>query len=157
MSRGLAVVALAFTFIVAPLRGDVRPVSEAERAAVQIAVDYLSRGPVAVAERLATSSALSRLPKTEQLAEIETRLGPAKGSRWELQTVVPALKDRMAAFTIAYGSGLDDHVFFDLVNEGGAFRVADIRFLAQRSSKPPLFTKAVVAPLPASAPRASRT
>src|SRR5438309_11700351 len=76
---------------------NVRPISDAERAAVAAAADYLSRGPEAIYARLTDRSPLRQLPKAQAL-EIEVRLGPPAGASWELQTVVPALKDEMTSF-----------------------------------------------------------
>lgn len=109
----------------------VRPISDAEHAAVQVAAQYLSRGPEAVVEQLAPDSPLAKLPRPQQLEEIETRLGPPDAAQWELQTVVPALKDKFAAFTVTYPSGWDDHVIFEMTNVGGAWKVREMRFLAQ--------------------------
>ncbi|HEX7828850.1 MAG TPA: hypothetical protein VF787_04310 [Thermoanaerobaculia bacterium] len=113
----------------------VRPVSDAEHSAVQIAAQYLSRGPEAVVEQLAPDSPLAKLPRAQQLEEIETRLGPPDGAQWELQTVVPALKDKVAAFTVTYPSGWDDHVIFEMTPVAGAWKVREMRFLAQSASK----------------------
>src|SRR5438477_12213524 len=90
------------------IRADVRPLSEAERAATRIVADYLARGPQAVAEQLAAASALKKMPAADALEEIEARMGPAADSSWELQTVVPAMAERAAAFSVDYPSGLDD-------------------------------------------------
>lgn len=129
-----------------PVRAGVRPVSEAEHAAVQIAVDYLSRGAIAVSERLSESSPLRA--QRNPLAEIEVRLGPREGARWELQTVVPALADRMAAFAVTYPSGFDDTIIFELVEERGAWRVNDIRFLAENRAPASSATPAIVTEAP---------
>ncbi len=135
----------------------VRPISDAEHTAVQIAAQYLSRGPEAVAEQLAPDSPLVKLTRAEQLEEIETRLGPPQGAQWELQTVVPALKDKLAVFTVTYPSGWDDHVIFEMVPAGAAWKVREMRFLAQSatpatpSTSP---TQAVAAPV-AATPAAS--
>ncbi|HYC58737.1 MAG TPA: tetratricopeptide repeat protein [Thermoanaerobaculia bacterium] len=106
---------------------DVQSVSDAERAAVQIAADYLSRGPAAVAEQLAVTSPLRKLAPAEQLADLEVRLGPYRGAQWELKT---ATRKGFAVFAVTYPAGFEDHIAFDLVNEGGAFKVGDVRFLA---------------------------
>lgn len=108
----------------------VRPVSDAERTAVQIAADYLSRGPEAVAAKLAPGAPMAQLPRATQLAEIEARLGPRDGAQWELQTVAPE-HPNLAAFTVTFPSGWDDHVIFEMTQHGGAWMVRDVRFLAQ--------------------------
>lgn len=118
---------------------EVRPLSDAERSAAQIAAAYLSRGPAAVADQLSSDSPLRQLRSDDGLTEIEVRLGPPAGAVWQMQTVVPALKDKTAAFTIEFPSGTDDATFFDLVKEGDAYKIRDIRMLAQRSPKPQLF------------------
>lgn len=87
---------------------EVRPISDAERAAVQFAAEYLAGGPPAFAARLASASPLRALAGPLQEAEIETRLGPPAGAKWQLITVVEALKDKTAAFEVSYASGLDD-------------------------------------------------
>lgn len=150
MSKQRVLAAAIALLCVWPALAEVRPISDAEQAAVQIAADYLSRGPAAVTAQLAASSPLKTLPSAD--AEIEVRLGPPAGAQWELQTVVPALKDRMAAFTVTYPAGLEDHVIFDMVKEGAAYKVRDLRFLAQASDKALLFPK--VEEKAASAPEA---
>src|ERR1044072_2965645 len=97
-----AALAVVTVFAVA-LHADVRPLSEAERAATRIVADYLARGPQAVADQLPPGSPLRKLG----LEEIETRLGPPADSSWELQTLVPSMADRAAAFTVQYPSGVD--------------------------------------------------
>jgi tetratricopeptide (TPR) repeat protein len=115
---------------------DVRPISDAERAAVEIAAAYLAGGSAAITGKLASNSRLSA-------DEIETRLGPPAGASWELQTVVPALKDKVAVFTISYPSGIDETATFKLVNENGSYRIADIGILAQRTETKPVFAALV--------------
>jgi tetratricopeptide (TPR) repeat protein len=124
----------------------IRPISYAERAAVQLAASYLARGPEAVHDRLASVSPLKKLSKADALAEIEVRLGPPAGATWELQTVVPALKDETAVFAVSYPSGADETVVLNLAAEDGDFKVNDIRILAEPSATQPIF-----APLEANA------
>src|SRR5260221_64302 len=114
----------------------VRPLSEGERAAVQTSAAYLSRGAEAVYEQLAPSSPLLKLRKEDALAEIETRLGPPAGATFELQTVVPALKDDTAAFTISYPSGIDETAVFEMTPDN---RIANLRILAEPSLNAPPF------------------
>lgn len=135
-----------------------RPISPAEHAAVEIAAAYLSGGPAAIVDKLSASSPLRKIPTAERLAELEVRLGPPTDAQWELQTVVPALKDRMAVFTVTYPAGFEDHLIFDMVAEGAAYKLQDVRFLAQPSTRKPFFesesltTNAVSEPVSA-APR----
>lgn len=131
--------AVAAVLFGAAAHGEVRPISDAERAAVRVAADYLARGPVAVVEQLSSNSPLRRLPAADANAEIEARLGPPAGATWEMQTVVPALKDKRAAFTVAFPSGIDDNVFFDLVKEGDAYRIENITTLAEPVDHEPFF------------------
>ncbi|PYQ31909.1 MAG: hypothetical protein DMF56_02080 [Acidobacteria bacterium] len=119
----------------------VRPISDAEHAGVRIAADYLSRGPAAIHENLSKDSPLRMLPNLDE--EIEVRVGPREGAQWQLQTVVPALKDKMAAFSVSYPSGFDDALIFEM-RDG---KIYDIRFLAQPSEKKPLWTAAATPPL----------
>jgi tetratricopeptide (TPR) repeat protein len=126
---------------------EVRPISDAERAAVAAAADYLSRGPEAVYEQLASMSPLRQLPKGDALSEIEVRLGPPAGASWELQTVVPALKDEAAAFAISYPSGADEAVMFELASENGAYKIKNLRILAEPSDVAPLFPAETSAPV----------
>lgn len=117
----------------------IRPISYAERAAVQIVANYLSRGPEAVYDQLSTSSPLRKLTKSDALQEIEVRCGPPAGSTWELQTVVPALKDQTAVFNVSYPSGADETVVINLEAENADFKVRDLRILAEPSSTEPIF------------------
>jgi hypothetical protein len=128
---------LCFAFAAA---GDVRPISDAERAAVQIAAEYLAAGPPAVVARLSSTSPLRSMAGALQEAEIETRLGPPAGAKWQLITVVEALKDKTAAFEVSYASGIDDTIFFDLVQEGGQYRVKDVRMMAMPVPGEPIFS-----------------
>jgi len=132
----LAVFLLAANAVVG---AEVRQPSDAERAAVSVIADYLTRGPQAVIDQLASTSPLRKLPPADALAEVEARMGPPAGSRWELQTVVPALKDKCAAFTVAFPSGIDDNVFLDLTSEGNNVRIENVRTLADPANVAPLF------------------
>ncbi|HXH40142.1 MAG TPA: hypothetical protein VNN08_16050 [Thermoanaerobaculia bacterium] len=147
---GSAAVVLCLLAATLALGVEARSPSDAERAAVSVVADYLVRGPQAVLDQLASTSPLRRLPASDALAEIEARLGPPAGARWELQTVVPALKDKRAAFAVAFPSGVDDDIFFDLVNEGGAIRVLNVRTLAEPSDAAPLFSTPSVTTSPVS-------
>ena len=136
--RRFALAALAVVCVV-PLVAAPRPLSDAERAAVQTITEYLSRGPAAVAGQLSADSPLRKLPAASLHDEIEARLGPPAGATWELQTVVPALKDRMVAFSVSFPSGLDDSVSIEMVQEGDAWKMRDLRILAQPTHREPAF------------------
>jgi tetratricopeptide (TPR) repeat protein len=130
-----------------PLFGEVQVISEAERTAVQIAADYLSRGPSAVAEQLAATSPLRELAPGDQLADLEVRLGPHRRAEWQLQTAGAEAKDRMAIFSVAYPAGFEDHITFDLVREGNVYKVQDVRFLALATGNKPAVETAPVGPV----------
>lgn len=118
---------------------DIRPISYAERAAVQIAANYLSSGPQAVYDQLSSGSPLRKMPKADALQEIEVRCGPPAGATWELQTVVPALKDQTAVFNVSYPSGADETVTMNFDVENAEFKLRDLRILAEPSSTEPIF------------------
>src|SRR6266513_788310 len=135
-------VAAALCFVAANALAAARPISGAERMAVEMAADYLNRGPAAIAERLDDKSPLRKFVDQELLEEIETRLGPPAGARWDLQTVVPALENNTAVFGISYPSGVDETVTFTLVASGDTFKVSDVQILAFPSVRPVLFAAA---------------
>ncbi|HJT18781.1 MAG TPA: hypothetical protein VJ853_15395 [Thermoanaerobaculia bacterium] len=133
----------ALCFIATSVLAAPRPISDAERSAVEMAADYLSRGPAAIADRLDASSPLRRFSGQDLLDEIETRLGPPGGARWDLQTVVPALQNKAAVFGISYPSGADESVTFTMTADS---HVIDIRILAMPSDRPVLFESAAALP-----------
>lgn len=140
-----AIAAFACLFVAVSAAADVRPISEAERAAVQVVANYLADGPQAVVDRLSADSPLHRIPKQLVATEVEARLGPAKGANWRLATVVDGLKDKCAAFTVSYPSGIDDTVFIEMAKAGAEYRVSDIRITAMPTRRVPLFAAAAVA------------
>jgi len=146
MRVGRAVAVLIAAAFFGSVRGDVRPLSAAEKAAVEVAAAYLSGGAERIADRLSATSPLRQLPESGRAAELEARIGPPDGTRWELQTVVQALADRMAVFTVRYPSGAEDHITFEMVAEGGAFRLHDVRGLAEPSGRKALFPAAATVP-----------
>jgi tetratricopeptide (TPR) repeat protein len=95
-----------------------RELSEAERAAVDLAVAYLQKGPSAWWDRLAAGAPLRRLGRADALDEIAARVGPADGATWQLLTPGRADPQR-AMIGIEFPSGLDETLTLDLVNEGG--------------------------------------
>ncbi|MEO8033551.1 MAG: hypothetical protein ABI837_03915, partial [Acidobacteriota bacterium] len=132
--RTLSVVVCLLTFASVPLSAaDVRPISEAERAAVQSVASFLSRGPEVLYNELAADSLFRKLSKADALSEIEARVGPPAGASWMLETVVPALQDRTAVFIVNFPSGIDETVMMDMKREGEAWRIGDLRVLAQKS------------------------
>lgn len=111
----------------------VRPLSDAERTAVELAIQYLEGGGQALLHDLAADSPLRALPEDEAVREIEARAGPAVGAQWRLQTVVPAASDTTAAFTIDFPSGIDESLTMRLVREEGGYRLHDLSILAEPS------------------------
>ena len=154
--RHAAAVLLSAVLIASAVQGDVRPLSDAERAAVQFAADYLQGGAPTLVDKLARSSPLRKLAPADLPLEIETRLGPHVNAQWELVTIVEALKDKAAAFGVSYPSGIDETVFFEMVDEGGAWKIGDIRITAMPTARPPLFAEAAAIPsTPIDAPAVS--
>jgi hypothetical protein len=88
-----------------------RPVNDAERAAVTVVAEFLSRGPEALFERLSPDAPFRVLPREQALAELSARIGPAQGARWTLQTVVRG-RASDAAFRVTYPSGYEDGLLF---------------------------------------------
>jgi tetratricopeptide (TPR) repeat protein len=116
-----------------PPLGPVEPreLSDAERAAVEIAAAYLYGGSEAVWQRLSKDSPLRRLDRPEALREIAARLGPADGSAWQLLTPGPTFDRQIAIFGVEYASGLDETLIFRLVDEGG-WKISEIRTSVDR-------------------------
>lgn len=115
-----------------------RPFSAGERAAAEIAANYLAVGPEAIAGRLAAASPLRSLSADEALKEIEVRAGPIAGAQWEMKTVVPSLSERAAVFEIEYPSGVDETLTIELVKEGNEWKVMSLRTLAEKSPNEPV-------------------
>jgi tetratricopeptide (TPR) repeat protein len=108
-----------------------RELSDAERAAVEIAAAYLRGGAEAVWQRLSKDSPLRRLDRPEALREIAARLGPADGSTWQLLTPGPTFDRQVAVFGVEYASGLDETLILRLADEGG-WKIAEIRTSVDR-------------------------
>ncbi|MFL6246994.1 MAG: basic secretory protein-like protein [Thermoanaerobaculia bacterium] len=88
-----------------------RAISDAEREAVTIVAEFLSRGPDALFEHLSPDAPLRVLPREQALAELAARTGPAAGARWTLQTVVRGRKGDVA-FRVTFPSGYEDGLLF---------------------------------------------
>ncbi|HVT44335.1 MAG TPA: hypothetical protein VMT00_08090 [Thermoanaerobaculia bacterium] len=127
----LALFLLALAMNVESAESKPRPISSAERAAVQFAAEYLAEGPEAFLRVMAADSPIARLPHAEALAEIEVRAGPREGATWQLLTVVPALADSAAAFSINFPSGIDETLIIGLIREGDGHRIGSLRILAE--------------------------
>ncbi|HSP15031.1 MAG TPA: hypothetical protein VLV78_09785 [Thermoanaerobaculia bacterium] len=130
---------LAIAVVPSLIAANARPISEAERAAVDHALAYLSGGPDALVQRLSSTSPIRKLGDADAAKEIEVRLGPAANTKWELQTVVPALADKAAVFQIEYPSGVDEAATFELTKEGAEYKIENIRILAEESRQKPIF------------------
>ncbi|HVT05167.1 MAG TPA: hypothetical protein VHL58_17520 [Thermoanaerobaculia bacterium] len=110
-----------------------RPLSDGERAASQIGLDFLARGPEGIWSHLSSASPLRAIGKADALKEIEVRTGPSEGARWELSTVVPSLQNRVAVFRIAFPSGIDETLIMNLVKESGEYKIESLIISAEPS------------------------
>lgn len=122
-----------------------RPLSDAERAAVATMTRYLAGGAPAVWDDLASRSPLRALGRDAALREIEARLGPRQDTEWHLDTVLPSLAERSAAFSVSFPSGIDDAVRFDMTKEGDAWRLQNLHTLAEPAVRPRLLKPIAVA------------
>ncbi|HZF14024.1 MAG TPA: hypothetical protein VFE33_34960, partial [Thermoanaerobaculia bacterium] len=130
-----------------------RDLSEAERAAVELAAAYLQGGPAAWWERLAAGSPIRRSGREAALAEIAARVGPADGATWQLLTPGHADPER-AVFGVEYASGLEETLTLRLVQEGG-WKLAEIRTTVDRRDGAPGASSTPADPAPVE-PAASR-
>lgn len=106
-----------------------KPISDAERAAVETVLAFLETGPNAVLTRLASDSPLRALNSSQALDEIAVRMGPGEGSHWQLRTPGRTFEKRhdVAIFTVEFPSGIDDVVLFQMSEEGGEWGIHQIR------------------------------
>src|SRR5262245_48009541 len=81
-----------------------RPVSAAERAALELLLRYAEGGADALWTRLASESPLRAFGRADAAAEIVARLGPAAGAHWRLETAPPSSSE--AFFRIEFPSGV---------------------------------------------------
>lgn len=112
-----------------------RPLSDAERAAVSLAVEYLSGGAAAWWDDLAADAPLREAGREAALAEIEVRAGPPQGARWELQTAPAATAESTVLFHLEFPSGVDDFLELALVREAEGFKIRSLRVAAEPSSQ----------------------
>ncbi len=131
-----------------------RELSEAERAAVGLAADYLQRGPGAWWEKLSAGAPLRRLGRGPALEEIGVRAGPADGASWQLLTPGPRLGPQTAAFGVELASGLDETLILHLVDEGG-WKIESVRISAEPAGAPPRADSKARPAARRSAPRAA--
>jgi hypothetical protein len=94
-----------------------RPINGAEREAVGVVAEFLSRGPDALFERLSPDAPLRALPRGDALAELAARTGPGAGARWTLQTIVRG-RPGDVAFRVTYPSGYEDGLLFRMKGRG---------------------------------------
>lgn len=96
-----------------------RPISAAERAALELAADFAARGPEAIWERLDPAAPLATLGHDAALREISARLGTRSNVTWTLQTPVRSFGDRGALFHLEFPSGAEDLVRLEFATPGG--------------------------------------
>ena len=130
-TRCIPLLALALCAI--PATADPRPLSDAEEAAVRLAVSHLRSGPAALWDATSATSSLRKLGRVQGTKEIELRTGPPAGAEWELVTTGRANAASLAAFHVTFESGVDDTIVFDMVREGSAWRIADLRSMSDVS------------------------
>ena len=105
--------------------------SEAERQAVQLAAEYLEKGPAAWWDHLSSASPLRRLGRDAALAEIEVRAGSPAGAEWELVAAPEEISRQGGVFTLGFPSGADDTLVLHLVQEGGAWKIDSLTVSAE--------------------------
>lgn len=107
---------------------DPRAIYPAERAAAQLALDYLAEGAEAWWEKLAEDSQLKQLGREDALKEIEVRAGPPEGAIWQLQTPAPRYSFETAIFALEFPSGIEETLLLEMVDESG-WKIARISSL----------------------------
>ncbi len=117
-------------------RAAARPLGPPERAAAELALAYLDRGPEAWLDRLAAGSPLAKLARTEARAEIELTTGPAQGAAWQLATRLEG-EGPDVAFHVQHSSGVDDLLVLHLREEGGSFQLHSLSSWADALERGP--------------------
>lgn len=95
-----------------------RPLSPAERAAVDLALEYLADGAEAWLPHLDPQGPLGALEPAAALAEIGARAGPPERAAWQLQTPGPGQPAGRTIFSIEFPSGVGETLVIDLVRAG---------------------------------------
>jgi len=108
-----------------------RPISAAERSAVELAADFALRGPEAIWERLDPAAPLHALGHDAALLEISARLGSRSGVTWTLETPSPSYGESTALFHLGFASGVEDLLRIELASPGGG-RVRHLWTLVDR-------------------------
>ena len=130
-----AAAAAALQTVLALLAGaEPRPINEPEREAVAIVAAFLSRGPLALEERLAPDAALRALPREDVLTELAVRTGPREGARWTLQTAGSGAGD--VAFRVTFPSGYEDGLLFRMTKTGQRWSLREVLTLAENPVPP---------------------
>ena len=127
-----------------------RPISDAERSAVELAADFAMRGPEAVWARLDPQAPLLALGREAALLEISARLGSPAGAIWTLQTPSRAYGAAAALFHLTFPSGAEDLLRLEFASSAGG-KVRNLWTLVDR----PQAEARAAAPEPA--PRAPRS
>ena len=107
------------------------PLSAAERAGVDFAVQYLYSGPEAWRRRLSADSPWRQLPPARAAAEIAARVGPPRAARWQLQRPGPMGDADAVVFAIEYPSGMSETIWLDLVEGVNDFELRRVRTLSE--------------------------
>lgn len=130
-----AIVLTAVILLVAAAAPGAEPsrLTDAERAAAAAAADFLAGGPAAVVPYLSATSPHRRGTPAETALEIEIRTGPNHGAEWHMLTLFPPLPERAGAFNVAFPSGVDDTLVFEMTREGERWKLHRIRSLAERA------------------------
>ncbi len=110
-----------------------RPLAEAERQAVSLAMIYFEEGAEGWWQRLSADAPLRAFGRDAGLAEIAVRAGPRAGATWELQTPSERYAENTAVFSIEFPSGLEETLWLELVDESG-WKIRELRCLADPAS-----------------------
>ena len=108
-----------------------RPLSEAERQGVILALDYFDQGIEAWWVSLAPDAPLRTFGAEAGLRELEVRTGPIAGATWRLQTTTAEGAENHAVFAIEYASGMDERLDLELRDDPDwGWRLVSVRSLA---------------------------
>ena len=154
-ARSLRFAVLLFGALGSPLLAEIpdpRPISPAERRAVELATGYLAGGPEAWWPELAAGSPLRDMGEEVALDEIAVRAGPPSGARWMLQTPAPGGPKDQAVFSIVYPSGVEETLAVRLVEEAGGWKIEGLRSLADPSRAERFFWEEEAAASPSGSP-----
>src|SRR5688572_16933325 len=127
-TKAAAAAAALQTILALLVSAEPRPINEPEREAVAIVASFLSRGPVALEERLAPDAPLRALPREDVLAELAVRTGPRDGARWTLQTAGGASD---VAFRVTFPSGYEDGLLLRMTRSGDRWSLREVLTLAE--------------------------